>query len=167
MHGARTSQSQTVLANFDQAKSRTERSSFGGLAPRPMKSPIITPGDGYNWMRACWRIQRLQLVDPYGWRAITPDQLAYIKTKLAEFEAKDWNPIFVTEKQHNHPTDVASFDCPQAREWMRRNMPTEDVLWTLRLSGKERIWGILRDGVFHLLFWDPNHQIKASEKKHT
>jgi len=118
-------------------------------------------------MRACWRLQKLQLVNPYGWHELTGEQLAYIRGKLVEFEAKDWNQIFVAERKHNHSIEVATFDCPQAREWMRRNMPDQDVLWTLRLSGKERIWGILREGVFHLLFWDPDHQIKESQKKGT
>jgi len=138
-----------------------------GLAPRHEKSPVIAPSEGFNKIHACWRIQKLQLVDPYGWHDLTADQLAHIRVKLAEFEAKDWNQIFVMERQHNHTIEVASFDCPQAREWMRRNMPAEDVLWTLRLTGKERIWGILRDGIFHLLFWDPEHRIKLSPKKGT
>ena len=146
-----------------------KRASFGTLSPKGGKTPVLGPPDDgfYNRMRACWRLQRLQMIGPYGWHQLNAEQLAYIREKLIEFEAKDWNQIFVAERDHNHRVDVAAFDCPAAREWMRRNMPDQDVLWTLRLMGKQRIWGIFRDGVFHLMFWDPEHQIKLSLKKHT
>jgi len=142
-----------------------KRASFGGLAPRGGKIPVESPAVSYNHIRACWRLQRLQLIDPYGWHELTAAQLLYIREKLIEFEAKDWNQIFIVEKKHNHSVAVADFDCPKAREWMRRNLPDQDLLWRLRLSGPERVWGILREGVFHLMFWDPGHEIKLSEKK--
>jgi hypothetical protein len=102
------------------------------------------------------------MADPYGWHGLTAGQLSYIRQKLIQFEAKDWNQIFVIEKKHNHSIPVAEFDCPKAKKWMRENLPDQDELWTLRLSGPERIWGVFREGVFHILFWDPNHQICLS-----
>jgi hypothetical protein len=141
-----------------------KRPVFGAAAPRPGKSPVVTPGEGFNRIHACWRLQKLQLIDPYGWHNLTAAQLLYVREKLIEFEAKDWNQIFVAEKWRNHSIPVEQFDCPKARNWMTRHLPDQDELWTLRLSGAERIWGILREGVFHLLFWDPNHQICQSLK---
>jgi hypothetical protein len=102
------------------------------------------------------------MVDPYGWHELTSDKLSYIRQKLIQFEAKDWNQIFVIEKKHNHSVPVIEFDCPKAKKWMRENLPDQDELWTLRLSGPERIWGVFREGVFHVLFWDPAHQICPS-----
>lgn len=116
-------------------------------------------------MHACWRIARLQMVDPHGWHQLDATKVEYIRQKLAEYEAKDWNQIWITEKKHNHHVEVSTFDCPDAREWMRRNLPDQDVLWRLRLTGKERVWGIYREGVFHIIFWDPEHLIKLAPKK--
>lgn len=144
----------------------SKRPVFGAAAPRAGKIAVVTPG-GFNHIFACWRLQRLQLVDPYGWHQLSAEQLLYIRGKLVEFEAKDWNQIFVVEKKHNHSIPVGELDCPHAREWLRRNMPDQDQLWTLRLSGKERIWGVLREGVFHLIFWDPEHRIKVAAKHGT
>lgn len=144
-----------------------KRASFGNLAPRGGKTPVESPAVSYNHIRACWRLQRLQLIDPYGWHELTAAELSYIRQKLIQFEAKDWNQIFIVEKKHNHSVAVADFDCPRAREWMRRNLPDQDLLWRLRLTGTERVWGIWREGVFHLMFWDPNHQIKLSQRPGT
>src|ERR1019366_5650988 len=108
------------------------------------------------------RIQKIQMVDPYGWHELDMQQIEYVRGKLAEFETRTWNTIFVDEKKRNHPIPVAELDCPDAREWMRDNMPDEDTLWTLRFSGPERVWGIFRNGAYHILFYDPHHRIKLS-----
>jgi hypothetical protein len=148
--------------------SKHKRAFFGTGAPKAGKTAVITPPeDGTNWMRACWRIQILQLVDPYGWHALTPADLSEMRTKLAQFEQKTWNEIFVDDKKHNHSVPVDQFDCPRAKQWMRKNLPREDELWTLYLGSTERVWGIRRDGAFHIIFWDPTHQIKLSPKRHT
>jgi hypothetical protein len=139
-----------------------KRASFGNLGPRGGKAPVESPAVTFNHIRACWRLQRLRLADPYGWHELTPAELAYVHQKLSEFEGRDWNEIFVVDKKKNHRIPIEEFDCPEAKQWMRRNLPDQDQLWTLRLSGAERIWGILREGVFHLLFWDPDHKICES-----
>jgi hypothetical protein len=148
--------------------SKNRRASFGANSPKGGKSPVLTPLDpGYNRIRACWRIQKLQLVSPYGWHELSPTEIAQMQRKLAQFEGRTWNEIFVNDKKYNHSVPVSEFDCPTAKQWMRTNLPREDELWTLYLGSTERIWGIRRDGAFHIIFWDPDHQIKLSHKKHT
>ena len=42
-----------------------------------------------------------------------------------------------------------------------------DVLYSIRLTGKQRIWAACFGHVFHLLWWDPEHEVCPSELKHT
>jgi hypothetical protein len=42
-----------------------------------------------------------------------------------------------------------------------------DELTSLHLTGKGRVWGIIDQGVMNLLWWDPEHQVCPSHKKHT
>lgn len=42
-----------------------------------------------------------------------------------------------------------------------------DNLCSLRKSGKQRLWGFYRSGIFHILWWDPEHEVYPSPKKHT
>jgi hypothetical protein len=41
----------------------------------------------------------------------------------------------------------------------------KDYLWAFRSDGTHRIWGILSDGVFYVLWNDPEHKICPVEKK--
>jgi len=144
-----------------------KRATFGGNAPKGGKTAVITPEDGTNWMRACWRIQKLQLVNPYGWHELNAAEVLRMRQKLSQFEQRTWNEIFVRDKGYNHSVPVADFDCPHAKQWMSQNLPREDELWTLYLGSTERVWGLRREGAFHVIFYDPDHQIKVSLKKHT
>jgi hypothetical protein len=38
---------------------------------------------------------------------------------------------------------------------------------SLRLSGRERIWGVMEEGVLAVLWWDPLHSVYPVEKRHT
>ncbi len=41
------------------------------------------------------------------------------------------------------------------------------LFYSLRLSGKKRMWGIKDNNIFWILWWDPFHEICPSFKKHT
>jgi len=115
--------------------------------------------------KAAWRINRIQMVDPYGWHELSPEKIVYVKSKLAELEKKTWAEIFFKEKHWNHALPVFELKCPQARRWMRENMPDQDQLWALRLSGAARIWGVFSDGVYLVVFWEPRaSDLRNSQK---
>ena len=42
-----------------------------------------------------------------------------------------------------------------------------DDIYSLRISNKERIYGIVQDTVLFMIWYDPNHQVCPSAKKHT
>ncbi|MCT8157695.1 hypothetical protein [Bifidobacterium polysaccharolyticum] len=42
-----------------------------------------------------------------------------------------------------------------------------DSIARFRLSGKKRLYGFLIDNGFHIVWWDPEHEIWPSKKKHT
>jgi hypothetical protein len=113
----------------------------------------------YDDRKASWRMSRVQLSDPYGWHQLSVTELADLKSKLATFERNTWKELFVRDAKWNHRIDSNQVKCPIARQWMQKNMPDEPYLWTLRLSNKERIWGILSEGAYQIVFWDPNHLI--------
>jgi hypothetical protein len=57
---------------------------------------------------------------------------------------------------------------PEARRRLiQLKLEDIDELLSLRLSGKQRVWGILSEGVAALLWWDPDHRICPSRLKHT
>jgi hypothetical protein len=48
------------------------------------------------------------------------------------------------------------------------NLDDQTALWRLRLTGTARLYGLMYDdAVFHVLWWDPDHKVWPSRKKHT
>ena len=128
--------------------------------PSEIKSPkIASEPPSYDDRKASWRVSKIQLVDPYGWHELTPSEVTSIRGKLATFEKNTWKELFVNDGKRNHRIASTEVKCPIARKWLKDNMPDQPYLWTLRLSNTERIWGILSEGAYLIVFWDPNHLI--------
>lgn len=101
------------------------------------------------------------MVDPYGWRSVTAEQLLKIHTRLKEFERLTWGEILTPRQgrpiHHRHPVNQIA---DEAREQLRRKKldDTEDLV-SLRLEGRARIWGVLQGSVLLILWWDPDHLV--------
>src|SRR6185295_14332705 len=125
------------------------------------KEPISVQID---WLafKPSWRIIALEMADPYGWHMIDAPTLSYIRGKLLYFETMTLDQIFVKARKQNHGVELYKL-CPRAQVRLRQlGYDDLDELYTLRLSGLERIWGIRECNVFSILWWDPNHEVCPS-----
>lgn len=74
-----------------------------------------------------------------------------------------WNEFLVQAKKRNHSIKVADITS-EARERLEAVGLGLDEVVSLRLTGKERVFGYLDNGVLVLLWWDPDHQVCPSLK---
>lgn len=134
---------------------------------RPLKKPRIAPDPSHNNHFLSWHISLIETVGPFGWHVLELEKLLEIRGKLGSFEGKTWNEFLVAEKSHNHTVPVDQL-CAQARRRLEE-IGQDDVhsLISLRLSGRERIWGIRQQHILKILWWDPDHQVCPSAHKHT
>lgn len=131
--------------------------------PQPEKQPKTGAENSYGGYYPAWRISRMEMVDPFGWHKLDGTLLLQIREKLRHFESRTWNDIWVKDKHNNHSVRVEKL-CADAKKRLRVvGLDDLDDLWRLRLTGKQRIWGILQQGVFLLLWWDPDHLIYPYE----
>lgn len=126
-----------------------------GKTPRLGADP-----ESFHKRAPSWRVQKLEMVDPFGWHAVDRDTANYIKGKLGEFETMTWGVILNSRNNHNVSVEKICKDAQERLTALRQD-DIEEVL-SLRLSGKHRIWGILSEGVCTLLWWDPEHRICPS-----
>jgi hypothetical protein len=147
------------MASQNWKQPKAEATPSGLKQPKVASEPI-----SYNHLKASWRVRHVNMAAPYGWHQLTPVELAVVQEKLSQFETMTWNEIFVVAKKQNHDIPVADLRCEKARRWMNRNMPGQPTLWTLRLSGAERVWGIFSEGAYQVLFWDPEHLIYPTSR---
>lgn len=105
----------------------------------------------------------MEFVDPYGWHKIDSGKIRNVREKLGNLEKMTWSEILIKAKKQNHTITVDQL-CADARKRLAQSQPDLEELVSLRLSGAERVWGILREGVMTVLWWDPQHQVCPSLK---
>lgn len=138
------------------------------IDPSTSKKPKIAqnPTGFYN-QNPSWRISGMEMIDPYGWHTLDSEKLLQVKNKLASFESMTWQHILSSSNGAHHLVKITSL-CTEAQSYLKKIKQDDvDELLSLRLTGRERVWGILDQGVLKLLWWDPEHQVCPSNLKHT
>lgn len=149
---------------------REQKNPSSSYSPHISKIPRIdsqAEPESVMKLSPAWQVSILEMVDPFGWHALDAVTIRTIHRKLAEFEGRTWADILVKEKSNNHTVEVSKI-CREARQRLEAiNQADTDNLVSLRLSGKERIWGIQNGRVLKVLWWDPEHLVYPSPKKNT
>ena len=122
--------------------------------------------ENYDLVEPVWHIQTLDKEGPYGWRGVDSNTFwDEIHPKLRDFESMRWIDLLGPKKSHNIPVSTLS------REARKRLTELElddlDHLFSLRLTGSERIWGIRVKNILKILWWDPDHAVCPVELRHT
>jgi hypothetical protein len=95
-----------------------------------------------------------------------------ILKKLSAFENMTWGEIFQTSggrtngTNHHYIPFEKMIKNAQKRAEELKILEFEE-LFSLRLNGRQRLFGILIDGIFRIVWFDNNHEICESNKKHT
>lgn len=107
------------------------------------------------------------MVDPFGWHQLSLDELHRIRERLSRFETMTWAEILIEGKKQHHSIPVANLE-KAAQDRLDAARIFQDELVSLHVTGRERIWGYrVEDGIFVLLWWDPQHAVCKSVRKHT
>lgn len=116
--------------------------------------------------KACWAISRIEQEGKWGWDNITSGELwSEIVTKLTLFEGMTWGEILQGGKSHY--VEINKINSEAKRKLVELDLDDSDNLFSLRLTAKRRIWGILENGVLKILWYDPNHEVCPVYLKHT
>lgn len=139
--------------------------SFGGDIP-PQKMPRVSPGfDTAENNNPVWQVRNIELGGPFGWQVLTRDLfLDNVLPKIKNLESMTWGEILC---RNNHEVRVADLDKEAQKRLQTLKLDDVDQLVSLRLSGRERIWGIRIRSTLRLLWWDPDHKVCPSLLKHT
>jgi hypothetical protein len=108
--------------------------------------------------RPVWCISKLQVAPPFGWQSISGAQFwQKIFPRLRSFETMTWGDILGPD---SHAVPVSGLVREARKILDRMRLSDMDEVISLRVQKKQRVWGIRTpDGVFHLLWWDPNHDV--------
>lgn len=86
-------------------------------------------------------------------------------------ESMKWKEILLEGKKQHHSIDVRSLNSVASKRLSNRYIE-QDSIYSLRLTGTHRVYGYIINGVFHILWYDPDHGdndtcVCRSVKKHT
>ena len=77
-----------------------------------------------------------------------------------------WNDIMESSggkrKGHgsnNHHIPITNIIKEAQNRLAQLNLDEEDMMFSLRIGSKKRIWGFLRSRVFEIIWYDENHEI--------
>ncbi len=92
-----------------------------------------------------------------------------IMSKLESFETMTWADIMKASGgrnrgTNNHFIDVSDLS-KQARDRLEELKIYDEKIFSLRLKGKLRIFGILTNGVFKIIWRDDNHEVCPMKNK--
>ena len=139
------------------------RSWFKGKAPTADKTPRVAappPSDD----RPAWRVGRIDRDWNWCFHDIDGGDLRTVIDRLRSFETMNWPDI---ERGGSHFVSVDQL-IPEAQKRLQElRLDDFDELFSLRCTGKARIWGMRINNVFSALWWDANHEICPAEKRHT
>lgn len=133
---------------------------LGGKPKIPRQEPAPDPRAQYP----VWQVSSIEWDPPWGWRAVNLPTAGKIHERLSNFESMTWHEIL---GRHSHEISTRRISSAAQRRLRELELDDVELVVSLRVSGRERIWGILDRNIFRALWWDPNHEVYPVEKRNT
>jgi hypothetical protein len=111
----------------------------------------------------CWRVSDIDWDGPLGWSQATCEELLKeVVPRLHDLESMKWGEV--EGKTGSHFVEVTNI-APGAQERLVKIRRDEQAqLFSLRVTGRMRLWGIRDIAILRLLWWDPNHEVCPSHR---
>jgi hypothetical protein len=128
--------------------------------PCSEKRPRVAspPNDnGYPQFQA-----ELDMEGPFGWQSFDPKDMQDLLAKIFELQRYTWQEL---RAKGSHLVSVEQFSSIAQKRLREISKDDLDELYSLRLTGKKRIWGIKSSNILRILWWDPEHRVCPSHCK--
>lgn len=112
----------------------------------------------------CWQFSLMDLSGSFSCRDITHDEWILILSKMRLWETMTWNEI---EGKRDHSISVDSLSSDARKRLIEIQLDDIDEIFSLHIDGKKRLLGIRDRNIFKVLWWDREHKVCPSVKKHT
>ena len=123
----------------------------------------------YIMLNPRWTFRKMDIGHPRWSIASCNTVYDTIIMKLRDYEGMTWQEIMSasggkSEGTNNHFEDVADL-CKEAQNRLiELHMEDVDRIFSLRLASRKRLYGTIEEGIFFVIWYDPNHEIYPLEK---
>ena len=144
------------------AADRSPRSVLESAADR--KLPRAQPADP-KARGPLWAFRIADLGGPWCWAQMDRPVQREVLERLRRLETMTWREI--DGPTGSHAVEVGRLAKPARDRLIAIQQDDVEQLFSLRITGERRVWGILEEHVLKILWWDPHHQVCPAPKKHT
>jgi hypothetical protein len=148
---------------------KPSRASLGADTPRlkSLPAPRRLPDADTSSDRLCWRFRHADQDGRWCFHDAA-DDLRSVLTQLASFESMKVGEVFPGGGYPGKEYDVESIPSAEALERLYAiGLADMTKISVIRLGGQPRLYGFRQGNVFHVVWWDPEHEIWPSKLKHT
>lgn len=114
-----------------------------------------------------WRFGNVDHDGEWGLDTIPSDDVVDLVKKLGSFETMKIKDLFAAGSQHGKHYDPAEMPSGAQKRLAELRRDDETQISRVRLSGRKRLYGFMREHVFYAVWWDPKHQVWPSMKRNT
>ena len=138
------------------------------IKAKPSFDKLNSP-ESSKMKKPVWRVGMIDFEGDWSWNKIDNiSKLIEIQSKLKNFETMTWaeieNKLIKKGTPQNHFMPVENI-CKNAQLRLSKiNLDDIDCLYSLRLSGLKRIWGIHDNEILNIIWWDPEHTVYPVKK---
>jgi hypothetical protein len=130
--------------------------------PLETKTPRADALPSYDYPE--FKVEQMDLDGPWGWKRFESHYIQDLMQRFFESQKITWQD---TIKNGSHFVNISKL-IPEAQKRLTQIKKDDlDELFSFRVSGKKRVWGIREGRLFWILWWDPNHEVCPSLKKNT
>lgn len=141
------------------------------LTPPPAESkrPVLldTEHSEVRSRRLVWRFSEVDAEGEWPPAEIGAQALGDLLRKMASYESMTVGEIFSPGSEHGKRYTVDSLPSHARKRLGEIERDDETEIARLRCGGKPRLYGFLREHVFHVVWWDAEHAVYPSKKKRT
>ncbi len=134
--------------------------------PATTKTPRTNPQlpTNYDKENPVWQVSTIDTEGAWGWHQMNGEIWNEIHKRITSFESMPWVEIY---KTGSHYVPIKSLCSPAKKRLEDIQQDDTDRLFSLRITGIKRIWGIRDRNILKIIWWDPKHEVCPSVKKHT
>ena len=134
--------------------------------PKTQKTPTSITTQTTKDKNIVWDVSQVDDDGKWGWRRINCSFFfKEIWKKMRNFETTTWAEI---QGKTHHMIPISGIIKSEQKRLEELGHDDEDRLASFHINGRQRLWAIRRsENIFYLLWWDPDHEICPSHKKHT
>lgn len=112
----------------------------------------------------CWQFSIMDMSGIFSCKNIDYRDWILILNKMREWETMTWHEIL---GRRDHAISIEKLSAEAQKRLIELELDDIDEIISLHLDGKKRLIGIRDRNIFRVLWWDKEHKVCISNKKHT